>query len=146
MKTNFELVREFHEKFSLVPKPTQPSTLNLTEALIRLRVKLLDEEFNELVDEFYSYEDEYCESFKKTDDIDQTKVAKELADLLYVTYGFFDELGINADEVFRRVHESNMSKLDKDGNVLRREDGKILKSDLYQEPTLPLNEIGIDNV
>lgn len=37
---------------------------------------------------------------------------------------------------FRRVHVSNMSKLDKNGNVIRREDGKVLKSDLYVAPDM----------
>lgn len=40
------------------------------------------------------------------------------------------------DEAFKRVHLSNMSKLTAEGKVLRRSDGKVLKSDLYQEPHL----------
>lgn len=39
-------------------------------------------------------------------------------------------------EGFRRVHKSNMSKLTEDGKVLRREDGKVLKSDQYLPPDL----------
>ena len=39
-------------------------------------------------------------------------------------------------EAFERVHLSNMSKLDKDGNVLRHASGKVMKSDLYQKPNL----------
>lgn len=31
------------------------------------------------------------------------------------------------------THRSNMSKLDADGNVIRREDGKVLKSDQYSK-------------
>lgn len=40
------------------------------------------------------------------------------------------------DEAFRRVHESNMSKLDDDGKPIRREDGKVLKSHNYKPPVL----------
>lgn len=39
-------------------------------------------------------------------------------------------------EGFTRVHQSNMSKLTKDGEVLRRGDGKVLKSDQYKPANL----------
>lgn len=39
-------------------------------------------------------------------------------------------------EAIKRVHESNMSKLDENGEPIFREDGKIMKSDLYFEPYL----------
>lgn len=63
-------------------------------------------------------------------------VAKELADVLYVTYGAADALGIDLPAVFVEVHRSNMSKLGADGQVLRRADGKVLKGPGYQPPTL----------
>ncbi|MFJ9179651.1 MazG nucleotide pyrophosphohydrolase domain-containing protein [Streptomyces sp. NPDC102360] len=63
-------------------------------------------------------------------------VAKELADVLYVTYGAADALKIDLPSVFAEVHRSNMSKLDADGRVLRRADGKVLKGPSYQPPTL----------
>ncbi len=63
-------------------------------------------------------------------------VAKELADVLYVTYGAADALGIDLPAVFVEVHRSNMSKLDADGRVLRRADGKVLKGSGYQPPAL----------
>lgn len=40
--------------------------------------------------------------------------------------------GKTLQEVFRRVHQSNMSKLGEDGKPVRREDGKILKGPNYQ--------------
>jgi len=40
------------------------------------------------------------------------------------------------DEVFRRVHQSNMSKLNDKGVPEYREDGKILKGVNYKEPYL----------
>ncbi|GAA1615575.1 hypothetical protein GCM10009733_009850 [Nonomuraea maheshkhaliensis] len=63
-------------------------------------------------------------------------VAKELADVLYVTYGAADALGIDLPAVFVEVHRSNMSKLDADGRVLRRADGKVLKGSEYRPPVL----------
>ena len=58
---------------------------------------------------------------------------KELCDLLYVTYGFAISFGWDLDEVFRRVHASNMSKLDETGKPVLRDDGKVLKGDQYKE-------------
>lgn len=40
------------------------------------------------------------------------------------------------DQAFFKVHHSNMSKLGDNGEVLRREDGKVLKGPNYQEPDL----------
>ena len=58
---------------------------------------------------------------------------KELCDLLYVTYGFAISFGWDLDEVFRRVHASNMGKLDETGKPVLRDDGKVLKGDQYKE-------------
>lgn len=64
------------------------------------------------------------------------EVAKELADVLYVTYGAANALGIDLPAVFVEVHRSNMSKVDADGQVLRRADGKVLKGPGYRPPVL----------
>lgn len=63
-------------------------------------------------------------------------LAKELADVLYVTYGAADALGIDLPAVFAEVHRSNMSKRDAEGRVLRRADGKVLKGPGYRPPNL----------
>ena len=61
---------------------------------------------------------------------------KELSDLVYVCYQYAANMGWDLDEALRRVHESNMSKLDKGGKPIYREDGKVLKSKNYKPPTL----------
>ena len=61
---------------------------------------------------------------------------KELADLVYVCYQYAVNMGWDLDEAMHRVHESNMSKLDKDGNPIYREDGKVLKGPNYKPPNL----------
>ena len=61
---------------------------------------------------------------------------KELADLVYVCYQYAANMGWNLEEAMHRVHESNMSKLDEDGNPIYREDGKVLKGPNYQPPDL----------
>ena len=66
----------------------------------------------------------------------QSACLKELADLTYVCYQYAENMGWNLDEALHRVHESNMSKLDKEGNPIYREDGKVLKGPDYKPPNL----------
>jgi len=61
---------------------------------------------------------------------------KELADLVYVCYQYAANMGWDLDEAMDRVHKSNMSKLDDNGNPIYREDGKVLKGPNYAPPTL----------
>ena len=64
------------------------------------------------------------------------EVADALTDLLYVVYGAGHAFGIDLDECFQEVHESNMSKLGENGRAIKREDGKVLKPDTYFPPDL----------
>ena len=61
---------------------------------------------------------------------------KELADLVYVCYQYSANMDWDLDEALHRVHESNMSKLDKNGKPIYREDGKVLKGPNYAPPNL----------
>ena len=61
---------------------------------------------------------------------------KELADLVYVCYQYAANMGWFLVEALDRVHKSNMSKLDEEGNPIYREDGKVLKGPNYKPPTL----------
>lgn len=118
-------VIEWHEKFK-VPIGMMPSAPEWQRQDLRLR--LLNEEVKE-----FGKELSLLRGTVKMD-----KVAKELADVLYVLLGTVVEFGLQDvfEDVFDRVHESNMSKLDENGNPIFREDGKILKSNLYKEPDL----------
>ena len=109
-------VREFHEAYGM-PVSNTPKLLNQFRRALR-RV-LIEEESEEV--------------FEALDGYDIAHVAKELADLLYVTYGVAVEMGINLDEVFNEVHKSNMSKLGSDGKPIYREDGKVLKGPNYRQ-------------
>ena len=61
---------------------------------------------------------------------------KELADLVYVCYQYAANQVWDLDEALDRVHKSNMSKLDEDGNPIFRKDGKVLKGPNYAPPNL----------
>lgn len=115
-----ELVTEFHQKFGM-PVGTRPEWV--TDDRGELRWDLIQEEINEASDAYYL-------------DKDLPNLAKELADVVYVVYGMAIELGIPLDEVVAAVHESNMSKLQADGTVAYREDGKVLKGPHYAEPDI----------
>ncbi|MET8468422.1 MazG nucleotide pyrophosphohydrolase domain-containing protein [Streptomyces sp. NPDC006422] len=120
-------VAEFREAFDGVADAGRPE-------LAEHRRTLLAEESAEAADAL----DELALALREGDDpIAQYRaVAKELADVLYVTYGAADALGIDLPAVFAEVHRSNMSKVDADGQVLRREDGKVLKGPGYRPPLL----------
>jgi predicted HAD superfamily Cof-like phosphohydrolase len=68
--------------------------------------------------------------------INSAECLKELADLVYVCYQYAANLGWDLDEALDRVHQSNLSKLDDNGNPIYREDGKVLKGPNYQPPNL----------
>ncbi len=66
----------------------------------------------------------------------QEHALKELADLVYVCYQYAENMGWFLDEALDRVHQSNLSKLDEEGNPIYRDDGKVLKGPNYKPPTL----------
>ncbi|MDR3503084.1 MAG: hypothetical protein P4L79_10955 [Legionella sp.] len=114
-KSNYEMVKEFHETFGVLTND-KPTILDIEDQ--ELRDRLIKEEYDELNTAF---EEETIYD-----------VAKELCDLLYVIYGTGVSMGIDVDQCFAEVHRSNMTKLDENGNVLRRADGKVIKSALYE--------------
>lgn len=121
MKKHIEKVYDWHRKFKL----DYPEEFTRDLSRKEIRQKLIDEELGEFFDAI------------KNDP--ESNVYKEAADLLYVVFGTFHAFGLNLDlleKVFDEVHESNLTKLDKDGNPIKRADGKILKSELYKKPNL----------
>ena len=111
-------VAEFHAAFG-APRAVLPDAAVPAE-LAKLRVDLLAEETGEFAD--------------ATAAGDIVGIADALADIVYVAYGAAIVYGIDLDAVFAEVHRSNMTKLDADGRVIHREDGKVLKSDRYTPP------------
>ena len=61
---------------------------------------------------------------------------KELADLVYVCYQYAANEDWDLDEAMKRVHASNMSKLNEYGKPIYREDGKVMKGPFYKPPNL----------
>jgi hypothetical protein len=81
-------------------------------------------------------EEEYQEWLDS--DLDGAKAElKELADLVYVIYGYANARGWDLDEALYRVHSNNLGRMyQPDGSIKRREDGKIEKNDSYPKVDL----------
>ena len=71
-------------------------------------------------------------------DNDLVGIADALGDQLYILVGTILKHGMQDKivEVFEEIQRSNMSKLGEDGLPILREDGKILKSNLYSPPKI----------
>ena len=117
--TNFEKVKEFMTTFGQEVKDKAEFP---NEKIVKLRKKLIDEEFNELKDAI--------------NENDLIEVADALTDILVVTYGAGVAFGIDLDKCFKEVHKSNMSKLSEDGKPIYNEFGKVMKGPNYFKPNL----------
>jgi predicted HAD superfamily Cof-like phosphohydrolase len=68
---------------------------------------------------------------------DLAEQADALVDAIYYICDTAVRHGMNLDRVFEVVHGANMAKV-VDGRVIRRDDGKILKPEGWQDPALLL--------
>ena len=117
--TNFEKVGIFMKTFGQEVKTKAELGSN---KINELRISLIKEELEELK--------------KAIKDNDILEVADALTDILYVAYGAGHAFGINLDECFNEVQESNMSKLGSDGKPIYNESGKVMKGPNYFKPDL----------
>ena len=117
--TNFEKVGTFMKTFGQEVK-SRPSLSS--DKINKLRLSLIKEEFDELENAMN----------KK----DLVEIADALTDILYVTYGAGHAFGINLNQCFDEVQNSNMSKLGKDGKPIYNEIGKVMKGPNYFKPNL----------
>ena len=90
---------------------------------------------NLIVEEFKEFLEAEGMLFRNNADF-PAEALKELADLVYVCYQYAENMGWFLDEALDRVHQSNMSKLGRDGKPIYRDDGKVLKGPDYEPPTL----------
>jgi predicted HAD superfamily Cof-like phosphohydrolase len=114
-------VHEFHAAFG-VNVEEKPAIPDLERC--KLRQNIIQEEVDELKAAWESG--------------NIVEVADALADIHYVVMGTVLEFGLHEKyvEIFSEVHRSNMSKLDENGKPLYREDGKVIKSNLYTKPDI----------
>lgn len=122
LQETIEAVAQFHDAFGIANNHVP--TVALTPAEIQLRHDLMKEE-----------NEEYLEAAQKGDLVE---VADALGDQLYILCGTILKHGLQHKiaEVFAEIQRSNMSKLDAAGKPIYREDGKVLKSELYFRPDI----------
>ena len=115
-------VKTFHTAFGIENRETP--TADLSEKEIMLRYNLMKEE-----------NEEYFDACK---DGDLVEIADALGDMMCILFGTMLSHGMQykMEAVFAEIQRSNMSKLDANGDPIYREDGKVLKSDLYFKPDI----------
>lgn len=147
-------VREFHLAVDQ-PAPDSPTLDNYP---YDLRIRLIAEEFDEFVDAcgyelevFHQFpEDGACihcgisligsaackPRYVKVRSANWVEMIDALGDLLYVVFGAFVSMGVDAEPVFDEIQRSNMTKLWEDGKAHKNALGKILKPPLWSPPDL----------
>jgi predicted HAD superfamily Cof-like phosphohydrolase len=105
------MVLDFHRKYGF-------ATVDSSRTYNELRADLIEEEAHEA-----------AEAIRAND---RLAIAKELGDVVVVTYGAAITHGLDLDLATLLVHQSNMTKTP--GNL--REDGKLLKGPHYQPPDM----------
>lgn len=154
-----EIVKEFYEVFGEPIPEDGPASLDtsvIPEQRLHLKMKLIAEEFIELVEAVYGEAagavlTEAWEAAEALDDgtRDVVGAADALGDLKVVEEGFAIEARIPVDAVLAEVHLSNLSKLDENGDPIRSDGvtpavfdgqvkpfGKLLKGPKFFEPDL----------
>lgn len=147
----YNQVRTFHKTFGH-PAPDVPKPLTLKRAIDRA-VWTAEEVVAEFLhvsatndEEYLAAKVEFLERLESAFDEQLTKPypandierlvdqSDALGDGLYLTNGSYIEIGIKPSKVTDAIQKANMSKLDANGNVVLKEDGKIGKSDLFTPP------------
>lgn len=115
-------VADFHDAFK-IGNESDPIA-DVGEDTYTLRYNLMKEE-----------NEEYLEAAKAGDLVE---IADACGDMLYILCGTLLKHGLQdkIEEVFSEIQRSNMSKLGADGEPIYREDGKVLKSELYFKPNI----------
>ena len=122
IKETIAMVEVFHNAFGIENR--QKPTAELSNAERELRYRLMAEE-----------NEEYLEAVKNNDLVE---IADALGDQLYILCGTILKHGLQDKiiEIFQEIQRSNMSKLDAEGKPVYREDGKVMKSNLYFKPDI----------
>lgn len=90
---HFQDVAEF---MNVSEQPVRTTPTQVDDKVLDFRLSLVEEETKELAD--------------AVKDKDYVEMVDALADIIYVVDGFAHTLGVDLNEAFRLVHESNMTK------------------------------------
>ena len=107
------------EKFM---KACDQSVNEFNKDQFNLYVSLIDEEARELYDAITAH--------------DQVETVDALIDILVVTIGALHSMGADAEGAWKEVMSTNFAKIEANGKVRKREDGKVLKPQGWEPPNL----------
>ena len=104
------------------------------EDQFKLYLKLIKEEYNELLE---------AQGLNQNLDrigylpVDKVETLDALIDIMVVTVGALQSLGVDAEGAWKEVMSTNFAKIDSlTGRVRKREDGKVMKPTGWQPPEL----------
>ena len=107
---------------------------NLNQNQFKMYLKLIKEEYNELLE---------AQGLNQNLDrieylpVDEIETLDALIDILVVTIGAIHSMGSDAEGAWKEVMSTNFAKIDKEtGKVRKREDGKVLKPVGWVAPNL----------
>ena len=107
---------------------------NLNQNQFKMYLKLIKEEYNELLE---------AQGLNQNLDrieylpVDEIETLDALIDILVVTIGAIHSMGADGEGAWKEVMKTNFAKIDKDtGKVRKREDGKVLKPVGWTAPDL----------
>lgn len=140
--SNYDMVKDFHDKADQPFNKLLPfERMNVKEdakekdlALLKLRLDLIKEELKELEEACYdeSNSTESVNGVTYPDPKLTHSVMKELADLLYVVYGFAVTYDLPIEDTFNLVHENNVGRMAQDdGTIQFTPEGKVIKNPNY---------------
>ncbi|MCL2082329.1 MAG: hypothetical protein FWH04_03710 [Oscillospiraceae bacterium] len=121
MNDSWQKVKDFHKAFGL---PHREKPQMLTAERTQKRALWMREEIQEFIDSA-TIEDQ----------------ADAMIDLVYFALGTLVEMGVSPGELFGIVHTANMQKLWPDGKVHYNADGKVIKSENWQDPAPLLRRV-----
>lgn len=124
--SNFDKVKEFMKYFGQKVNDTPDVNLLNDSKLKNLRIKLIEEEVNELKEALNNN--------------DYVEVLDAILDILYVTYGAGAAYGFDIDKGFDLVHKSNLSKMcfseDEAEKTLNKYKSDEILSKTYPSPVI----------
>ena len=128
--TLLEQARAFREAFGQETLDNISRYGFVKKKLWDLQLRLIDEEAKELLD---AADEVFADPENPGK---REEFLKELSDLVFVCYQLAAAFNVDLDGAMERVYQSNMSKLDDNGEPIFRSDGKVLKGPNYIPPDL----------
>lgn len=144
-KSDADKVKEFTEESMGIKCPTVPTIMSKKE--VEFITKMILSELTELAQTISDTPEDalnfvkncigtdFNKNYKKPED--DIKLCAEqydaFVDIWYYSLNMSCKKGVNLSKIFDVVHQANMNKRWSDGKFHRREDGKVLKPDNFEE-------------